>query len=155
MEAPVTKPNINVTPLIDVLLVLLIIFMVIPQSRPANLDARVPSKPQTNFSVYPNPLTLVVTLKSDSSIWINNEQTGASPAEPDKLIARLGAIFQERTQNMSLTDSYLRGASSDIETAVYVKAPRNRSYGEIARLVDAVKSSGADPVGLQIDDLDY
>lgn len=149
-----TKPKINVTPLIDVLLVLLIIFMVIPQSRPANMEARVPSEPNSQFPVDPNPLALVVALKPDSSIWINYEKTGASPASPDALISRLREIFELRAASYQLDRENGYDLGTSIETTVVVKAPRNVPYGDIARLVDAVKSSGAEPVVLQIDDLD-
>ena len=53
-------PNINVTPLIDVLLVLLIIFMVITPLKPSRFEAKVPAEPkdQQDVNVKPNPLTL-------------------------------------------------------------------------------------------------
>lgn len=149
-----TKPNINVTPLIDVLLVLLIIFMVIPQSRPASLEARLPSETRSPYPVDPNPLALVVELKSDSTIWINYEKTGASMASPDALISRLREIFELRAKNVQVAEGHGDRRRSDIEKTVVVKAPRNAPYGDIARLLDAVKSTGAEPVGLQIDDLD-
>lgn len=149
-----SQPNINVTPLIDVLLVLLIIFMVIPQSRPGNLEARIPSEPPAEKDVPPNPLALVVTLKPDSSIWINSEKTGASVASPKALTSRLRDVFELRAREMRLAEGHFPGMQAPIEKTVVVKAPRNFPYGDIALLVDAVKESGADPVGLQIDDLD-
>ncbi|MEQ1922910.1 MAG: biopolymer transporter ExbD, partial [Pyrinomonadaceae bacterium] len=56
------KPTINVTPLIDVLLVLIIIFMVITPLKPSRFEAKVPAEPkdQQDVNVKPNPLTLVV-----------------------------------------------------------------------------------------------
>ena len=58
------KPNINVTPLIDVLLVLLIIFMVITPLKPSRFEAKVPAEPkdEQTADVKPNPLTLVVAI---------------------------------------------------------------------------------------------
>jgi biopolymer transport protein TolR len=56
-------PQINVTPLIDVLLVLLIIFMVITPLKPSRFEAKVPAEPKPDdvqANVKPNPLTLVV-----------------------------------------------------------------------------------------------
>ncbi len=41
-----------------------------------------------------------------------------------------------------------------IEKTVFIRAPRSLNYGEVARLIDAVKGTGADPIGLQIDDLE-
>ena len=56
------RPNINVTPLIDVLLVLLIIFMVITPLKPSRFEAKVPAepKPEDQTVAKPNPLTLVI-----------------------------------------------------------------------------------------------
>ena len=61
-------PQINVTPLIDVLLVLLIIFMVITPLKPSRFEAKVPAEPKkdTQVNVKPNPLTLVVGINKDS-----------------------------------------------------------------------------------------
>ncbi len=65
-------PNINVTPLIDVLLVLLIIFMVITPLKPSRFEAKVPAEPkdeQIQVEPKPNPLTLVVGVnKSDMKV---------------------------------------------------------------------------------------
>jgi biopolymer transport protein ExbD len=57
-----TSPNINVTPLIDVLLVLLIIFMVVAPLKPTAFKARIPNEPGSFADVNPNPKTLVATL---------------------------------------------------------------------------------------------
>ena len=56
------SPRINVTPLIDVLLVLLIIFMVITPVKPSRFEAKVPAEPkdEQQLDVKPNPLTLVI-----------------------------------------------------------------------------------------------
>ena len=59
------RPHINVTPLIDVLLVLLIIFMVVSPLTPPRFLARVPKKPNTDQPVIANIHTLVVTIKGD------------------------------------------------------------------------------------------
>ncbi len=63
-----TKPNINVTPLIDVLLVLLIIFMVISPSKPTAFKAKVPAESTTDKPLVDNPNTLIVTVNSDFSL---------------------------------------------------------------------------------------
>src|SRR5918993_4629293 len=72
-------PNINVTPLIDVLLVLLIIFMVITPVKPSKFEAKVPAEPknQQNLEVKPNPLTLVVAVNNQTkAVTLNNEPAG-------------------------------------------------------------------------------
>ena len=67
------RPNINVTPLIDVLLVLLIIFMVISPVKPTDFKAKVPSEPQANSPANPHPDTLVVAINADSTLRLNTE----------------------------------------------------------------------------------
>ncbi len=138
-----TKPEINVTPLIDVLLVLLIIFMVVTPVKPSKFDARVPSEPEhPDTIVRPDPRTLVVTLAADSSLGLNKESLNASVAMPDALTARLKEVFAARVQNL------------ENERTVFIKAPKNIDYGTVAKVVDAVKMSGAAPISLQIDRLD-
>lgn len=148
-----TKPNINVTPLIDVLLVLLIIFMVITPLEPTNFRAKVPAEPKTNDTAQPNPLTLVVALESDSTLRLNKDEGMGSVSEPDALIARLRQVFEERRGNGIPASSRDENGIGDTERTVFIKAPRNRSYGDVAKVVDAVKQAGAYPIGLQIDDL--
>lgn len=144
-------PNINVTPLIDVLLVLIIIFMVITPLKPSRFEAKVPAEPkpeENQAPAKPNPLTLVIAINNaDKSVTLNNERAGdVSDTEP--LTARLQAIFKEREQNM-----VFREGTSEIEKTVFVKAPRSTRYGEVVKVIDAAKIAGAQPVGLQIDDL--
>jgi biopolymer transport protein ExbD len=142
-------PYINVTPLIDVLLVLLIIFMVISPLKPSRFEAKVPSEPEPNKeqNLKPNPLTLVVTIGSDEKMKLNNEDMGAA-SDTSTLSARLVAEFKKRAENKAY-----RTGTTIVETTVFVKAPRNMAYGKIVKVIDALKGAGADPVGLQIDDL--
>ncbi|HEX8369185.1 MAG TPA: biopolymer transporter ExbD [Pyrinomonadaceae bacterium] len=151
-----SKPNINVTPLIDVLLVLLIIFMVISPSKPSTFKAKVPQETKTD-DLLPNPNTLIVTINPDSSLKLNQEDSG-SIAEPQSLMEKLSGEFEKRLQN-GIYDENLFGRSDlpneeKVLKTVFIKAPKNLSYGEVAKVVDAVKLSGANPVGLQIDGLD-
>lgn len=69
------KPVINVTPLIDVLLVLLIIFMVVRPMKPAALKAKIPQPPAADDIVTLNPNAIVVAVAMDNSLKINNEKT--------------------------------------------------------------------------------
>src|SRR5687767_15907957 len=91
-------PHINVTPLIDVLLVLLIIFMVITPLKPSRFEAKVPAEPkdQPQMNVKPNPLTLVVAISKETrGITLNNEPFG-DVSDPSALSSRLRTIFKER-----------------------------------------------------------
>jgi biopolymer transport protein ExbD len=144
-----TKPNINVTPLIDVLLVLLIIFMVITPSKPAAFKAKVPAEPTREKDLPPNPNALIVSVKADNSLQLNLEKDNGTIDDSGKLIASLEAEFKKRE-----ADGNVRPGTNEIEKTVFIKAPKNLNYGSVAKVVDAVKSSGAEPIGLQIDDLE-
>src|SRR4051794_31168363 len=93
------SPTINVTPLIDVLLVLLIIFMVITPLKPSAFKARIPSEPIDNDRINPHPDTLVASLASDGSIRLNNESGLGTVNDPAQLTTRLQAVFAERVAN--------------------------------------------------------
>ncbi|HVF30095.1 MAG TPA: biopolymer transporter ExbD [Pyrinomonadaceae bacterium] len=149
-----TKPQINVTPLIDVLLVLLIIFMVITPMKPSSFEARVPSEPDDARIVEPDPQTLVVTVGSDSSLRLNNDDLSASVDDAAKLIDKLSAVFAERERNFAFRDPQPGDAGPQVERTVFIKAPRGLSYGSVAKVVDAVKGGGARPISLQIDGLE-
>jgi biopolymer transport protein ExbD len=69
-----TAPNINVTPLIDVLLVLLIIFMVAAPLKPHQFTAKVPAEPQPDLPLTPNINTLVVTIESAAELSYRHGQ---------------------------------------------------------------------------------
>jgi biopolymer transport protein ExbD len=143
-------PRINVTPLIDVLLVLLIIFMVITPVKPSKFEAKVPAEPkdQQNIDVKPNPLTLVVSINRNTrQLLLNNEPAG-SVDEPDALFNALKNIFTQREQN-----DVRREGTNEIEKTIFIKSPTSIKYGDVARVIDTVKAAGAQPIGLQIDDL--
>lgn len=152
------RPNINVTPLIDVLLVLLIIFMVVTPMKPSSFKTRVPSEPDLTRSGETHPDTLVVTIRADSSIDLNLEKGLANVGEPEKLTDRLKDVFAARIANSNLSTSFAddpeRPFRDRIERTVFIKAPRSLGYGSVARIVDAVKLAGAYPISLQIDGLD-
>ena len=144
-------PNINVTPLIDVLLVLLIIFMVITPLKPHKFEAKVPAEPKPDeqqANPKPNPLTLVVSInKSDKKVTLNNEDLG-DISDLSGLTNKLKQIFADRTQN-----NVLREGTNEVEKTLFIKSPRSVRYGEVVNVIDAVKQAGAQPIGLQIDDL--
>jgi len=143
-------PHINVTPLIDVLLVLLIIFMVITPVKPSKFEAKVPAEPkdQQQIDVKPNPLTLVVAIdRNTRAVTLNSEPAGTVD-EPENLTNRLAAIFKEREQN-----DVRREGTNEIEKTLFIKSPTSIKYGDVVKVIDAVKEAGAQPIGLQIDDL--
>jgi biopolymer transport protein ExbD len=152
-------PFINVTPLIDVLLVLLIIFMVVTPLKPSRFKADIPTQrdPNEDLSMLkPNPLTLVVSISSDLQLKLNQDFMG-SVNDTGPLSQKLVHVFQQSNE----LHAYRPGMetrsdlSEDdrIEKTVFVKAPRSLQYGEVVKVIDAIKGAGANPVGLQVDDL--
>ena len=152
-------PFINVTPLIDVLLVLLIIFMVVTPLKPSRFKADIPTQRDPNENIQnlkPNPLTLVVSITPDLQIKLNQDGMG-SVNDPSALAAKLQQTFQQRKEQHAYKVG-MEGASNvpeeqRIEKTVFVKAPRALHYGDVVKVIDAIKGAGANPVGLQVDDL--
>lgn len=142
------KPIINVTPLIDVLLVLLIIFMVITPSKPTAFKAKVPAEPTNAPELPPNINYLVVTINADSTLKLNRENDYGTVEDSEKVQEKLREVFQYRAAN-----GVFRPDSNEVERTVFIKAPKNINYGSVAKVFDAIKLSGAEPIGLQIDDL--
>lgn len=144
-------PYINITPLIDVLLVLLIIFMVVSPTKPSRFKAQIPSENQAENA---NPRTLIVTINKNLELELNGEKDLGTTDESDKLTARLSSIFAERTANNVYKENWQNSGETDrIEKTVFIKAPRSVGYGNVAKVIDSVKGAGAQPIGLQIDDL--
>jgi biopolymer transport protein TolR len=152
-DTKMTKPQINVTPLIDVLLVLLIIFMVITPIKPSSFEAKIPSESK-NDGALPDPRTLVVAINPDSTLRLNHENTISTVEDPEIMIKKLAEIFRLRTENMAFASGTENDPEPRIEKTVFIKASHSASYGSVAKVVDAVKMSGAYPIGLQIDDLE-
>ncbi|HEV7684739.1 MAG TPA: biopolymer transporter ExbD [Pyrinomonadaceae bacterium] len=152
-------PYINVTPLIDVLLVMLIIFMVITPLKPSRFEADIPTQRDPNedlSQLKPNPLTLVVSISNDLQLKLNQDSIG-SVNDTAPLSSKLLQLFRQRAD----THAYKIGMETRtdlpetqrIEKTVFVKAPRSVKYGDVVKVIDAIKGAGANPVGLQVDDL--
>lgn len=153
------QPYINVTPLIDVLLVLLIIFMVVTPLKPSRFQADIPTQRDPNedlSKLKPNPLTLVVSIAPDLSIKLNQDSLG-SVNDPSPLAQKLALTFQQRKEQraykIGMENRTDLKEDERIEKTVFVKAPRALHYGDVVKVIDAIKGAGANPVGLQVDDL--
>ena len=118
--------QINVTPLIDVLLVLLIIFMVITPTQSLGLVADVPQPALDQDRREPVPSTIVLAIDQYEKLTLNSQ-----PVMLEELPGRLHEIFARR----ALKVIFLKGAN-DIE------------FARIANLIDVAKGSGIDHVAL-------
>lgn len=120
--------DINVTPFIDILLVLLIIFMVIQPRIEYDLEARVPSEPPQDLpeNVIVQTDAIVVSIEADGSYRINQD-----PVNMSQLGARLFDIFSAR-------------AKKDM----FVQADEGLPFGDVVRVIDIAKGAGVGDVGL-------
>jgi len=153
-------PYINVTPLIDVLLVLLIIFMVVTPLKPSRFKALIPEPPKERQG--PPPVgaidNLVVAIKEDGTLELNRTGGVGTVNDMGKLSARLTELFRQRLeQHVYSTDMLDRldlPEEKRILRTVFIKAPKAIAYGEVAKVIDGIKGAGAEPIGLQLDELE-
>ncbi len=115
------RGDINVTPLVDVVLVLLIIFMVLTPSTLKHLTANVPKKPDEPAPPVASDTSIVVEYTANRELSINSEPVA---------IEALGGKLSER----------LRGSRQKV---VFFKADDETPYGEVVRLMDVARGVGA------------
>jgi len=135
MSAGGNQPDINVTPLIDVLLVLLIIFMVVAPLKPAQFETKVPQKNPNPTPVEQNNDLLMVVLKTNNTI----EFPARQQVSPDELSAKLASALADRPE---------------ADRTVIIAAPEKLPYNNIVNVIDVIKGAGATTIGLQIDSLE-
>jgi biopolymer transport protein ExbD len=128
--------------------------MIVTPTKPSSLEAKVPAERKDDYErVSPPPLMLVVTVANNGELRLNTESLGATVADPEPLTERLQMVFAEREANRVYSQNSDAG-NPTIEKTVFIKAPTALDYGSVAKVVDTVKLSGANPIGLQLDDLD-
>jgi len=119
--------EMNVVPLIDILLVLLIIFMVITPLTPKGMDTLVPQpNPNQQQQQQIDDKTVVVQVTKDGKVKINNEDSNW-----DRLGPRMEQIFKERAEKVA-----------------FVKGDNEVMFEQVARAIDIMRSAGIDKVGL-------
>jgi len=121
------KGDINVTPMIDVLLVLIIIFMVITPLTPKGLEALIPQPPPPNQKAnQSDQRTVVISIDKDHRMMINQEA-----AEEATMGNRLSEIFKTRA-----------------ERVVFIKGDPSLDFLWVAKAIDIAHGAGIDKVGL-------
>jgi biopolymer transport protein ExbD len=122
--------DINITPYIDILLVLLIIFMVITPIRQMDLDVKVPQT-SNDTGGPPDPSVIVVSVGEAAQIAINQEQI---------TVANLGPKLQE---------IYSKRANKNMFVSASAKLP----YGDVVRIIDIAKGAGVQDIGLLTEEI--
>ena len=131
-----SAPQMNVTPLIDVLLVLLIILMlVVIQEKPHGLEAQIPQPPNPTDHTVPPQQTIVIQVKD-----------GKTPDQPEVKINEQTVAWSDLHQRL------FEIFSIRVERVAFVKADDDIEFQRVADVIDTARNAGVDRVGLLHDE---
>jgi biopolymer transport protein TolR len=128
------QSEINVTPMVDIMLVLLIIFMVVTPFLQQGITVALP-KNMTNPDVDPNII-------KESSIVIS------IPNDGEYYLAKQRVAKEQLTDKV---DTLLKGIKNENDRIVYIKSGVNVSYGDVVTVINEVRKLGVDKIGLVAD----
>ncbi len=115
--------EINVTPFVDVVLVLLVIFLITAPMLLGGIDVRVPKTATRNIQPEER---LVLTITRDRGVFLDNQ-----PISLDRLTKVLSGMVQRNPKS-----------------AVFLKADEAVAYGTVMKVMDVIKKAGVDRVGM-------
>ena len=128
------QSEINVTPMVDIMLVLLIIFMVVTPFLQQGITVALP-KNMTNPDVDPNII-------KESSIVIS------IPNDGEYYLAKQRVAKEQLTDKV---DTLLKGIKNEQDRIVYIKSGVGVSYGDVVNVINEVRKLGVDKIGLVAD----